>query len=981
LLLCLALMPGLAAVPVRAQEQRSALDGVVRDAQRGVLPGASVDARGTSGAGAWTATTGSDGTFRFATLPPGAYLVVVKLDGFEPARMSVPLSLGETKHLDFVLALGAVAENVQVVAESNVIDVNNSAAYQTIRNELVDKVPRGRDFTSLVTFAPGANYESRLAGISIDGASGAENQFVIDGLSTTDVKTGVSGKTLIPDFVEEVQVKSSGYAAEFGGSTGGVINVLTKSGTNQWTGGLAVYYGANGLDAAPRPTLRLNPADDSVAEYVSYRADDYSRWEPGFTIGGPLKRDRVWLFAGYIPSLTATTRPVVFEGDTASTPFDQRTRTHNASVSLQAQVNQRLRVRSSLNLSGTTVDGALPLQDGSSNPQGPFDTSSRAPNASVSANADYMSSPNLLLAARAGFLATDFRSSGVPNEILYSNARSSVGLPGVPSDLQHGLGFSSIPANSQTDHDRYSRLVLGGDATWYRQAAGRHTFRAGAQYERYANDILSGEQQPLVRLFWNTPRRTFDGRVVRGPFGHYAVGQSRTIGDIASHTIGFFAQDSWSISRVTINGGIRTEHERIPSYTVAEGVPSTAIDFGFSEKLAPRLGFAWDVAGDGRWKAYGSWGVFYDVMKLEMPQGAFGGLGSVREFFTLDTPDWPSLTGPSPLDQIGGWPGTLIESLELVHPLDDPLSPQIDPDLKPFQQREVTFGLEHALDARTSITIRYVHKHVVRTVEDVGIVDPVEGERFFVANPGFGIAATLLPTQCNGPCPPQPPARRKYDGLELRLRRRLAGHWSINGSYLLSRLTGNYSGLASSDEEGRAAPNVTRYGDALYNSYDDGARVTNGRLATDRPHQVKAQGIADFASGTTIGVSWAGRSGSPVSSELFQRGVPFFAYGRGDLGRTPWTSQLDVYAQQEFRVGSRYRVQLNVNVFNLFDQDTATGRFYNPYRQSLNLSDPQFFAGFDAAAASADLQKDARFGKASAFQAPRTAVLGAKLRF
>ena len=125
---------------------------------------------------------------------------------------------------------------MKVTAESPLVDVAQSARQTNIRAEQVELLPQGRDFTTLVTQAPGANQEAKLGGLSIDGASAGENRYIIDGIETTNLQTGISGKNVIVDFVEEVQVKSSGYTAEFGGATGGVINVVTKSGTNDFHG-------------------------------------------------------------------------------------------------------------------------------------------------------------------------------------------------------------------------------------------------------------------------------------------------------------------------------------------------------------------------------------------------------------------------------------------------------------------------------------------------------------------------------------------------------------------------------------------------------------------------------------------------------------------------------------------------------------------------------------------------------------------------
>ena len=123
-----------------------------------------------------------------------------------------------------------------MLAESPTIDVRQATAATNIRADEIDRIPKGRDFQSLVTLAAGANMESRSGGISIDGASAAENKWYLDGIDTTNLRTGVSATPFLTDFISEVQVKSSGYAAEFGGATGGVVSIISKSGSNQFRG-------------------------------------------------------------------------------------------------------------------------------------------------------------------------------------------------------------------------------------------------------------------------------------------------------------------------------------------------------------------------------------------------------------------------------------------------------------------------------------------------------------------------------------------------------------------------------------------------------------------------------------------------------------------------------------------------------------------------------------------------------------------------
>jgi len=134
-----------------------------------------------------------------------------------------------------------------VTAESPIVDVKSNTKATTISSDRVDLVPHNRDFTSLVTQAPGANNEPKSGGISIDGASASENRYVVDGVETTNIINGTSAKPVIADFVDQVQIKSSGYPAEYGGSTGAVVNVITKSGTNSFSGNVLGYWQGNGL--------------------------------------------------------------------------------------------------------------------------------------------------------------------------------------------------------------------------------------------------------------------------------------------------------------------------------------------------------------------------------------------------------------------------------------------------------------------------------------------------------------------------------------------------------------------------------------------------------------------------------------------------------------------------------------------------------------------------------------------------------------
>src|SRR5712692_342566 len=278
--------------PALAQEQRGSIEGVVKDSSGGVLPGVTVEAH-SSGSGVLTTTTDLSGSYRFPSVLPGTYEITAKLASFKTSTVSnVVVSLGSIKSVDFSLAIATLSEVVMVTGESPIVDVKSSARAANIRAEQIELLPHNRDFSSLVVQAPGANQEFKSNGIMIDGSSGAENRFIIDGIETTDMIGGSSGKDLLADFVEEVQVKSTGYPAEYGGSTGGVINVQTKSGTNNFGGTLLGVYQGSNLQGSPNPTLRAVFGVPTQAEYHTYAKDDNTRYEPGGTLGGPLVVNR-----------------------------------------------------------------------------------------------------------------------------------------------------------------------------------------------------------------------------------------------------------------------------------------------------------------------------------------------------------------------------------------------------------------------------------------------------------------------------------------------------------------------------------------------------------------------------------------------------------------------------------------------------------------------------------------------------------------
>jgi Carboxypeptidase regulatory-like domain len=994
-------------LPAFAQEQTGAIQGTIKDASGAVLPGATVEARSPQVVGASTAVSDAQGMYRFPALPPGTYTISVTLQGFATSKSEAVLALGQLLTIDVALKVAAVSETVEVTGESPLIDVRQNASFATLQRDLIARIPRGRDFTSILAIAPGTQDESYAGGTQIDGASGSENRFIIDGMDTTAIRSGVSNKTFLVDFIQEVQVKSSGYNAEFGGATGGVINVLSKAGSNSYRGSAGTYYNGNALRGEVRPTWRINPWTDEGGTFPGDLEQVYGRdndkwhnWNPVFDFGGPLMRDRLWYYAGFSQDRDDYSRTLKYiysnpVGQTKTFDWYSQERYLNWNGTTQLSSNIRLRVSGAnqwnknrgsspaFQYEGSTFQGfsgAEAILNGQSTSGGWTSATYYADpqkfvenyeltgddytNQMFAGNLDWVIRPTFFVNMTSGALTyntTQPPEFAAQSPRIWYGVSNMTSLPGlIPDSVRHQSGWYNIDrSNSLTQRAYYQRLFTNLNTILYKPFYGQHTFKAGVRFERINHEENSGYQYPIFRIYWDRTRTTGDGRRMRGDYGYYVARTYGTFGEANSNNWSLWLQDSWTIKdRLTINAGVRTEREEVPSYSGGAG-----IKFGFADKIAPRLGFAYDVKGDGKWKAYGSFGWFYDMMKLSLPISSFGGNKWIDWYFTLDTHDLSQIRCTPETSSHSGncGPGTLIESIDyrFNSSVADPRladyfggTPHntIDPDIKPYKTDEFTFGLDRELNTTMSLGVRYVRKRLIHAIEDVGVKllpsanNPNGIEVYFISNPGYGLTQVLNP---DFPSFQTPRAQRDYDSVELRLQKRLAQHWSLNASYLWSRLNGNFSGLASSDETGRTDPNVSRYFDAPYMSWNAQGAPNLGPLYTDRPHQGKVQATYDFNFGTTVGLNAVFQSGMPVGALVSWQGYPVFISTRDSLGRTPFQQRYDLYAQHDIRLKGNHAVNLSVNIDNVFDLKTITDYNQTINRDTLSFDDATYFGGFD----------------------------------
>jgi hypothetical protein len=979
-----------------AQAPTSKLFGVITDEQGNPLPGVTVEATSPKLVGKGTVVSDENGAYRIFALTPGIYKVTFVLQGFKTVvREGIILEIEQSIKLNVAMQLGALEEEVTVVGQSPLIDIKSTVKGMTMNKEVFELLPRGRDFDTLAGAVPGVQSEPMLSGISVDGASGAENMFYVDGTDITNVYMGVRGQGVAFEFVDEVQVKASGYPAEYGGSLGGVINVITRQGGNSFHGDVFGYYSGSGLNGKERDTLRLNPYDVTIAEYVNYQdlygKDQVDRVEAGFSLGGYFIRDRLWFFGSFLPVYLTTTRHVIFDPSLIEGDYTRRDYFWNFQAKLTAQPFPFVRLGASFVSNLHNYKGDLPPRNGTGSPTDSWtDYGYRYPYWTAAAYADFTFGNNLLFSVRGGSFynnTTDQLVQPTEPRYVHSGMGNSV-FPDIPSEYIRPRGWSNMPSYALrvTEKQVAQKSFIGGDLTYYLNFAGEHAWKFGAQWVRTAEDWKQGfkfPDYPNIGFGWDRPFIYLGQNYGRGTYGYYQVFGNETTGpngaffNVHADRWALYLQDSWTIrGRLTLNLGLRAESEYIPSYSNDPALKGMKpIDFGFGDKLAPRLGFVYDIFGDANFKIFGSYGLYYDVMKLYSAAPVFGGIKNVAAFYTLDTYEWDKI------GKNGYYPGTLLRTIDFL-----PVSfDTVDPALKPMSQREISFGVEKRLAENLSATMRLVQKHLRYAIEDVGVISEAN-ITYYMANPGYGYSqSTADGGKFDDRYPACPEAKREYWGLNFSLDKRLADRWLGGFSYTWSRLTGNYSGLASSDEylstgEARNSPNVERNFDTWYLAYDKDLNTIDGPLATDRPHVFKLYGAYAFPFRMTIGAVVAAMSGRPMTEYWTLASDNYMPYNRGNLGRTPFLWIANFYAEYSLRIGET-SLSFNINVDNVFDTSRTTAYF--PYRNLYNLTvtEDQLLSGDWELDESVGYVPNNAFHMEGLFYPPISARLGVRFSF
>ncbi|MEA2568163.1 MAG: hypothetical protein QOI24_164 [Acidobacteriota bacterium] len=928
-----------------AQSGSGSLSGRVLDETGAALPGVTVTATNDATGSTRTDVTSADGSYHFGSIPIGTYTVVADLSGFAVVTTkNVVVNVATETNRNISLKQAAVKEAITVTAEAPLVATEASVGTVVSQKELQNLPLNGRQFANLGSLAPGTslsvNSDPTKPGqltIALNGGSGRNVNFVIDGGDNTDDTIGGALQNFNIEAVEEFKIQTMQYKAEYGRSSGGVLSVVTKTGTNEFTGSAYEFYRSKSLNS---PTV----TEDAAGAKNPYRRDQY-----GFSFGGPIVKDRAHFFGTYEKTKRTTSYVVdtpllpEFNGKAITLPFQDELITAKASGDITAK--QYLQVRYGYQKNSDKY-GASALVAPSS-----LGTISNKYSSILFGHTAQLSNNRL---NEFVYQYTDFKNlisadSDLPY-ILYPSGASSGQSPNTPqSTLQKKHQFKD-------------------DFSWSSQLGGRRNdFKAGLQYI-------------------NEP--TLGGDFTVGTAGTYVLDEDRIGSPVQSivFTGGFsgvstpikqyntYFQDDISLSpRLTLNAGIRydlwtgfdLDQSKNPNLADVQSAAfqTRAAQLGVSwasmfangggtklkndkNNWSPRLGFTYDLAGNGKQLVRGGVGRYYDfpytnatiLFPSSAVQSVYGviyqkteavvGQGIKNANGTLYQPGQPLPGGNEVSGQLSLARSNELAAPNLATPYSDQLSLGYSMEVNP------SLGLNFE-----AVSIRY---------KDI----PFR----FRANPTFqpstgGARVRVVPNVPNNFRVWSGDGHAQYDGFNIGFHSRIGTKFEAQGFYTYSKAKGNI--LAGADEfrvnDPGYQPDVVS--NVSPNPLNPDCGNCSGPLDTDARHRVTLSTVYRAPYGINVSGILRYRSALPYTVfAMTASGSKLDLNGDGynnDLApghslndaRGHSNQQIDLRLSKEFTFATSYGVELIAEVFNLFNEE-------NPAKFN-RLGEPGAYAGTD----------------------------------
>ncbi|MDH3273367.1 MAG: TonB-dependent receptor [Gammaproteobacteria bacterium] len=955
------------ATSAQAQQSGGSIRGTVVGADSSTVVEVTDDSRGTT-----KSKSTSDGAFRFDGLPTGSYEVRVLQSGNMVDSATVTVTLGSATTVAMATTVEAIEEIVTTGTRVEALDTSIAESGLVITADALLEMPVQRDLTSVALLAPGTSRgDYRFGGngnVAFAGASIAENTSFINGLNTTNFRTGVGFSQVPFEFYETLQIKTGGYSAKYGRSLGGVMNAKSKSGSNDWNFGANVYYESE-INESPETFLAANKLDK----------DDETTFD--VFASGPIIKDRLFFYALY----SDNGQDQRYAGIQSGRDFDYEVDEGFYGFKLDAYITDDHHLEYTNFSDERTGVEAVYAFDGATQTRGAYvgDTL-------------YERGGDNWIATYTGDFGDNFSLSVSygENEQARTTAPASASIPVVYQYTDAG-GFaaqgewSNFTVSQGTDTREMTRV----DLNW---VVGNHDLSFGFDSEDNFSDestINSGGAYWLL-----DPLNEYNGCdvVTECPQGANARRRTYSVGgSFETVSDAFYIQDVWEVNdNWTLELGLRNENFENLN---ADGDIFVEVD----NQWAPRLSAVFDPKGDGTSKFFANYGLYYLPIAANTNIRMAGNETYIQDYFDWDGVSVDAQFVPTGLgaqfDQDLFGDGTVPDTRSVT-----------DENLDAMYQTEFIVGYQRFLDSGVELGVKAIYRNLETTIEDIAIDAAVN--TYYAANgwstiPGDELAcddgAGTPARDCNSTdyftgfhqyvltnpgndmtiyIPEQdetinltaaqlgyPEAERQYAALEFTTARPFDGRWGAQMSYTWSHSWGNHEGYVKSDN-GQDDAGITQ-------NFDQPGLTDNsdGNLPNDRRHTIKAFGTYQLDNGLRFGANILWQSGRPVScfgvhpTDVFAQ-----AYGadahfcggesvqRGSLGTTPDIMTIDGTAQYNMEMGNA-SVLWTLDVFNIFDSANPT--LYNEFFET------------DGGVADSD------YGLIQQYQQPRTIRLSARLRF
>jgi len=854
-----------------SQELTGSIAGTVSDTEGNPLPGVTVEASSPALMGVQTDITSESGNYRFLNMPPGAYQLVFKLDGFQTVdRKNIKVIIGGTSTVKVIMQQEALAETVLVTAESPIVDVTQSGMSSNFDRDAIEKIPSGRDtFFGIVQQAPGiVRHGEQSFRVMAFGSNAQSNIFLIDGVDISSPELGIAWTWPSEDVIDELEISGIGTSAEYGQFTGAVINIVQKSGGNVFSGN-AFYYGQ--YDAL---TGDNNPDPE---QYFSYHRQKF--YDVGFTFGGPLVKDNLWFFTNWNkrrdndsgwqsdPQYYGIADRDLYMGKLSS----QFANKHRLAVSLQWFRD---------NYASAPTPYYMP----------------------ESVTSDGLKQWNWSV------LYTWMISTSSVFELRYGGwwCNEDDGVPTQGGDL-----------NKRAHYDLLTGVVSVAPTYAVFWDIGRH--QASASFTHFAEDFLAGDHEFKVGIQynrgWNHGRGGYAGGGIYLDYGSYPYllyeqQQWQYGGKI--NAFGAFVDDNWKIGdRLTLNLGLRADFQKAdyPAFPrmnnwdeLSELAPGID-DLITWNTVSPRIGFVYQITPDGKTVFKAHYGRYNDALLA-------------AQF------NWP---GPGATDWFAYfWTGS---EWFLFDYMPGEQGYNIDPNLRNPHADVFSVGIDRELMADFSIGGLFVYKDEKSLLgqEDRG-AEYVAVERTSPDNgQTYTVYDQITPPESNEYWWGNPPEYGlTYKSFVITLNKRYSNKWMLNSSLTWSENEG-LTCVAHTTHQNA----MGWYAGSFGTDPTDLINAT-GFLQNDRRWVFKLQAGYTFPWDILVSGRYLYQSGNPYATFVrvfdlnYTEYKRVFAEPRGPDRFNSW-NMLDLRVQKSFRLGDRIKLDAIIDIFNLFNDDVILG--------------------------------------------------------